>query len=524
MMRAKIRALGLVLWWAGAIAAFIPAMGAEPGPAVPGESHRPRVVVTTDPELDDLNSLVRFLLHGTDYEIAGLVYASSQFHWKGDGRGTLWFVEGREYTRFGLDMGPMESWRWPEGPGHIEQVVDAYEQAFANLQRHDARYPEPAQLRSLIRDGNIEFDGEYSKDTPGSELIKALMLDDVPGPLYITAWGGQSTIARALKSIQDEFEGSAQWATIRDKIAGKVVLLVSGDQDDTGAQYIQPNWPELYPPGVLSGGLGLSYGAQSRAAEHNAHYYTADWMQRHVSGAGPLGNIYRVWGDGKGLVENDIFDYFGLSGLSDQQLRDQGYIVWTPVQPKGSWLAEGDTFTFLNLLDFGLRSRDDYGWGGVGGYRRLRADDEPAPGFLGDGTEARTAGPSYPDFLQVVQNEFATRLAWSVAGQYNEANHAPQVQVSGSLDIEARRGDWIELTGSAVDPDGDAVSLRWWQFETAGSYAHAVSVEDSGSGEARLQVPADAAAGQTIHLVLEASDDAELPLTRFVRAVIIVTE
>src|SRR4051812_18630156 len=40
---------------------------------------KPRVVVTTDPELDDSNSLIRYLLYSTDFRTEGLVYASSQF-------------------------------------------------------------------------------------------------------------------------------------------------------------------------------------------------------------------------------------------------------------------------------------------------------------------------------------------------------------------------------------------------------------------------------------------------------------
>ena len=73
---------------------------------------RPRIVVTADPELDDNNSLIRFLLYSSDLKIEGLIYASSQFHWKGDAKGTMWFVPGREYARFGLDTCPCQSWRW----------------------------------------------------------------------------------------------------------------------------------------------------------------------------------------------------------------------------------------------------------------------------------------------------------------------------------------------------------------------------------------------------------------------------
>src|SRR5438093_861731 len=104
---------------------------------------RPRVVVTTDPELDDSNSLIRYLLFSTDFRTEGLVYASSQFHWKGDGTGKKWFVAGREYTRFGLNLCPCESWRWAQTERFIDDAVDVYERVYANLRVHDADYPTP---------------------------------------------------------------------------------------------------------------------------------------------------------------------------------------------------------------------------------------------------------------------------------------------------------------------------------------------------------------------------------------------
>src|SRR5262249_62005209 len=128
----------------------------------------PRVVVTTDPELDDSNSLIRYLLYSTDFRTEGLIYASSQFHWKGDGTGKKSFVPGREYTRFGLNLGPMESWRWAPGERFIDDAVDLYERVYPNLRVHRSDYPTPAELRSKTRWGNVEFDGDISKDTAGS--------------------------------------------------------------------------------------------------------------------------------------------------------------------------------------------------------------------------------------------------------------------------------------------------------------------------------------------------------------------
>jgi hypothetical protein len=252
---------------------------------------RPRIVITADPELDDNNSLIRFLLHSSDVQVEGLIYTSSQFHWKGDGKGTKWFVPGREYARFGLDKCPCESWCWASDEKFIHDPVDAYEKVYPNLKTHNEKYPTPNELKSKIRYGNIEFDGDFSKDTPGSELIKALILDDKLGKLFITAWGGHSTIARALKSIQDQFENTTQWETIRAKVFRKVVLLPSGDQDDTYAKYIKPSWSGMEYRQFTSG-PNYGYGAQLRARPEGAPLLTSRWMRTNVLDRGPFGSLY----------------------------------------------------------------------------------------------------------------------------------------------------------------------------------------------------------------------------------------
>ena len=44
---------------------------------------RPRVIVTSDGEIDDECSLVRFLLYANEWDIEGIVTSSSQYHWHG---------------------------------------------------------------------------------------------------------------------------------------------------------------------------------------------------------------------------------------------------------------------------------------------------------------------------------------------------------------------------------------------------------------------------------------------------------
>ena len=106
-------------------------------------TQRPRVVVTTDPELDDSNSLIRYLLYSTDFRTEGLVYASSDFHWKGDGTGKKLSVPNREYFRFGLNLCPCESWRWAPNERFIDDAVDIYERVYPNLRVHHANTRRP---------------------------------------------------------------------------------------------------------------------------------------------------------------------------------------------------------------------------------------------------------------------------------------------------------------------------------------------------------------------------------------------
>ena len=497
---------------------------------------RPRIVVTADPELDDNNSLIRFLLYSSDLDIEGLIYASSQFHWKGDGKGTKWFVPGREYAQFGLNLCPCESWRWAKDERFIHEAVEAYAKVYPNLKVHNCNYPHPAALKSKIRYGNIEFDGNISKDSPGSDLIRALILDDKPGPLFITAWGGQSTIARALKSIQDKYEYTTEWEAIRKKVSRKVVLLPSGDQDDTYATYIKPNWPAIEYR-QFSGGPNYGYGAQLGAKPENAPYLTASWLRQNVLDRGPLGGKYRVWGDGKQMVKGDRLDYFGLSGYSNDELRKMGYVVWMPVQEKGSWLGEGDDHTFMNMLGNGLRAyeRGSYGgWGGreVGGVGAIgfsfsASQDTSATAMasslstLNNQLTKREKELTYPNFFPPAQRDFAARLNWSVTPTYANANHGPVVTIEGPLTVLAAAGEKIRLNGAVTDPDGNAVSINWWQFRV-GSYPNEVVILKANSAQTEVLIPKDAVAGQTIHLILEATDNGTPSFTRYQRIIIMV--
>lgn len=512
---------------------------------------KPRVVITADPELDDLNSLIRYVLHASDYTTEGLIYASSMYHWKGDGTGKTQNIPFRQYNRNGKDLCPCTDWRWSQDERFIDDVVDAYVQAYPNLIVHNRAYPAPAELRSKIKWGNVAFEGEMEKDTEGSNLIKALLLDDINEPIYLHAWGGQSTINRALRSIEEQYRDTPQWSSIRAKVVSKAVVHPSGDQDETGYTYLRVNWPDIrYGPG---GGASapLGYGAQRNAHPDDRTYYSAAWMQQNVLSKGPLGALMRVWGDGRRLVDNDVFDYFHLSGLSPEQLWAKGYDVWSPIQPKGEFLAEGDTGTFLSLLDNGLegwrqenrRNPLAYGVaatitprnpfavpppvGAPAWVMALRAARLPATGaggaaFGGFGAAPGGASSQPNRFTGPLMNDLAGRLAWATSPKFGDANHHPAIRVRKAR-LTARPGQLVSMIATVSDPDGDQVAVKWWHFENNGTYAGAVTMDQDRGLSGSFRVPTDAKPGDTIHIVAQADDQStRVPLTRYARTVITV--
>jgi hypothetical protein len=560
--------------WLYSLLVLTIAAAAAPAQQRNSSSPRPRVVITADPELDDNNTLIRAILYSSEFRLEGLVYTSSGVHWKGDGKGTTQYIPGREYSRLGLC--PCTSWRWAPEERFIDDIVDAYGKSYANLKVHNRNYPQPAELKSKIKWGNVEFDADYSKDTDGSNLIKSLLLDDQPGPLYVTAQGGQSTIARALKAIHDQYANTPDWETVRNRVSAKLVIIPFGDQDGLYAKYIKPNWPEVTEWQLAM--INYGYGIRGGLAPENQVYVSASWTRDKILSRGPLGAMYRVWGDGKQMAKGDRTDYFGLSGLTADQLREMGYMVWTPPQEKGSFISEGDTPTILNLVGNGLRAENGY-WGGWGGIRRQAnapaagrggapvtpaSPDDPGvgPGLAPAGSTANAPAPAEGGaaggaagtpgagrntaagrggaaaggrggptispktaavnarFFAASQSDFAARLKWSVTPKFKDANHEPKVAIKGPLEVSARAGNTVRLQGEVSDPDRNAVKVAWWQYNDAGTYPGDITFSDPAAIATTFKVPANAEIGQTIHIILEATDNGTPQLTRYQRVVV----
>jgi len=197
--------------------------------------------------------MLRMLLYSNEIQLEGLVYSASQHHYSGD-------------PALGLAA---KRWPDPNGVFHIDEAVNRYEQAYSNLRVHDKNFPTPEYLRSIIRWGNVKTVGTCSAppdrtSSRGSSSTTSLARS--------TSRRGvdRTRLPRALKSIQDEYQGTPQWDAIHAKVSEKAIITSWGQQDTTFRDYIRPNWPELEGREVSTSIWG--YGA-SRSAHPEHQVY-----------------------------------------------------------------------------------------------------------------------------------------------------------------------------------------------------------------------------------------------------------
>ena len=300
------------------------------------------------------------------------------------------------------------------------------------------------------------------------------------------------------------------------------------------------------------------YGTRNSILPEDRFLVDPEWTRENVSEVGPLGELYRVWGDGRFMAEFggpewegyprqdrcmpppacpegpffDDEDFFGFDSTETtrEDLIARGYNVWTALQAPGAFISEGDSSNFALLIDNGLRSYENATWGGWGGRQVLTSTDpllysppSAAAGDVNPATGTRTNGFHASRWWRDIQMDFAARLLWSVTPDRDDANHEPIARVPrGLLDINVRPGQRVQLVGFAKDPDGDDVTSKWWQYPEAGTYPGTVDVTTNGSrhiSAARFTVPRDAQRGQTIHVILEVEDDGTPPMTSYQRVV-----
>ncbi|WP_341224886.1 nucleoside hydrolase-like domain-containing protein [uncultured Arcticibacterium sp.] len=442
---------------------------------------RTRVIVTSDGEIDDECSFVRFLLYTNEWDVEAIVTSSSQYHWQGH----KWAGD---------------DWALP--------YLEAYAEVYPNLLKHDSRYPTPEYLKERTLLGNVESEGEMEKRTPGAELITKVLLDESDNrPIWLQAWGGTNTIARALKTIEEEHPEKMAY------VANKIRLYLIWEQDETYQNYIKPHWGKY---NILT----------INSDQFIAYFY--NWKQ---------------------FLPKEQQEYLVGSWMNENILKEHGALCELyKAHENGDFRSEGDSPAFLHTIPTGLRSLESPDFGGWGGrYVEIRENyftdkvDEPGYSYPKGRWWTKNAWGRNRMKLEIpndtlltnymkpmwqwigpIQNDFAARADWGVKS-YEDANHPPVVVLKNELNIHAKAGEVVKLNAKgSSDPDRDKLTYKWWHYNDAGSYQGNVIIKKSLKRSTSLLVPADAKSGDTIHVICEVNDSGKPSLTRYQRTIITV--
>lgn len=474
---------------------------------------KPRTIVTTDGEIDDVDSFIRMLLYANEFNIEGLVYSSSMWHYKGDGKGTK-MVSEMEMTK--KIYGEKTDLRWP-GTHWMQELIDAYGKVYPKLNSNAKGFPTASKLRSMIKVGNINFEGEMEHDTEGSNFIKAKLLDGNLTPIYLQVWGGTNTIAKALKSIEDQYKNTARWAAIYKKVSQKAIIYTILDQDATYKKYIAVNWPDIKVFYNSDQFWCLAYNWKKSVPENLHYLLEGKFMGENIiNNHGALTKMYYSYGDGQKQAGDDEHIHGDISKLKNAQ--------WGNFN-QYDFISEGDSPAFLHLINVGLGNLENPEYGGWGG--RL-VQSKTNPKRWEDGSDAADFNPitqkidlAYPQirWLTALQNDFAARADWCIK-DFKNANHAPIVRLNTAKNLIAKPAQKVNLSGTASDPDGDVLTYHWWQYDDVDTYRGKVEILNSDKKSASFIMPNDINKGETIHIILEVNDSKTPSLTRYQRVII----
>ena len=319
-------------------------------------------------------------------------------------------------------------------------------------------------------------------------------------------WGGANPLAQALWKIK-----KIETTERANEIYKKIRVYTISDQDDSGP-WIRKTFPTIFyvcSPGYTFGKaswLGMSFGMPGS----NRDVVSNEWLAKNIQqGHGSLGAAY----------------------------------------PDVAYGMEGDTPSFLSLIDNGLNDpeRPDYGgWGGR--YQLYTPDPANAKGLSSSTTpvyepESRPLWTNTEDSVYLnkdkqgyksiqatiwrwreeYQNDFAARMAWCTKS-YKDANHPPVVKLKHADHFTVKSGDTFHLNAlGTYDPDGDSLSYLWFVYSEAGTYKGKISFAPRAANlyDEELTAPA-VYTPETIHFILKVTDKGPPALTRYKRVIITV--
>lgn len=466
-------------------------------PAADSFTGRPRVAILSDigNEPDDQMSFVRLLLYSNELDLEAMIASTSTWQ------------------------------RTATHPETMHAIVEAYGQVRPNLLLHAKGWPTAEELDQRIFAGQSAYGmaatGEGKASAGSQALMKAMERDD-PRPLWICLWGGVNTLAQALIDLRATHSPAEM-----ERLVSHLRVSSISDQDDAGP-WIRREFPTLFyvvkpsPPNGeeyyyatwtgISGDLFYRNGAGA-----DTSLVTNEWLETHVRAKGPMGKLY----------------------------------------PRFLFIMEGDTPSYLGLIDNGLNAYRRPDWGGWGGryvYRQpygephaiwtqggdefTRATSQDRVVGI-DGVEHVSDQATIWRWREAYQNDFAARMDWTIK-DFAHANHNPELVVNGQagtapveLTVAAKQTVTLDATGS-TDPDGQTLHYKWWVYEEAGlAGSHGADVAITGATSPQAQVTINSPCrdawipglipcrGEGVaHIILEVTDDGAPRLTSYRRIVL----
>ena len=501
IIRPIYQEMGLMRPTVAGLALFVTISVSRAAPIPPAHvdqfTGHPRLIVISDigNEPDDQMSLTRLLLYSNQIDIEALIASTSTWQ--------------KTITH----------------PETMRALIDAYAKVQPNLLLHAPGWPTGQQLQQRVFSGQSAYGmaatGPNATSEGAQAIIQAVDRND-SRPVWIACWGGVNTLAQALIRVR-----ATRSPAVVEKFVEKLRVYSISDQDDA-RPWIRREFPDLFyivQPSTPTGGeyyyatwTGISGDAYYRnGAGANPATVTNDWLETNIRSKGPLGKLY----------------------------------------PKFLFIMEGDTPSFLGLIDNGLNAYRRPDWGGWGGrYVYLQPYGETHPIWTQGGdlfsrvtsqdTVTGVDGKTYVSDQATVwrwrdafQNDFAARMSWTI-NDYAHANHPPNVEVNGHsgtqpVVVNIEVGKPLLLDASATtDPDGQNLHFDWFHYAEAGSTGTSLAaITLAGSTTAKaivtatstcqpgwLPLPSPCPATGTAHIILAVTDEGSPKLTSYRRIIL----
>ena len=475
---------------------------------------RTRLIILADMgnEPDEEQQMMHLLMCSNEFDLEGLIAVTGKY----------------------LQPANTDPYRQVLHPELFHNLIDGYEEVYANLVKHAADYPDPEYLRGIVASGQTGYgikDSGPWKSTKGSMLIEKALDKSDPRPIYVVVNAGSNTLAQALIDYRSKHtEKEVQEAVARLRV------YENGAQDNSGA-WICHEFPDI-------------------------HWFRSNFQAYCYGGPG-----FEAANDGKGdvmMMGPHTWKPYAYSELGQHQWALEHIIMghgpfgilWPMRSFKKGQLAfieGGGTVPWLCLVNRGLSDIDRPWWGGWSGrstrekvenysskHESVRQDEQAfEPFFLyGEGAdtwENPEDGVTYESIYAPVWrwrraffNDFICRMDWCV-NSYEAANHHPVGVLNDNnsneiLEMEVKAGKKVKLSArGSSDPDGDPLEFRWWYYPEAGTFEGVPVILSPSAEETTIEIPADAA-GKEIHIILEVKDLNEISSLWDYRRVVIYVE